>query len=498
MAELETQQQSDAAVGTLESSDFSSLLSKEFRPKSDRAREAVESAVSTLAQFVLKDVSKVSDDAIKTIQGIIAELDRKLTEQVNAIMHHEEFQQLESAWRGLHYLVNNTETDEMLKIRVMNISKKELGKTLKKFKGTAWDQSPIFKKMYEEEYGQFGGEPYGCLIGDYYFDQTPPDVELLGEMGKVCAAAHAPFIAAASPSVMQMDSWGELSNPRDLTKIFQTPEYAAWRSLRESEDSRYIGLAMPRFLARLPYGAKTDPVEEFDFEEETESADSRKYVWANSAYAMATNINRSFKLYGWCSMIRGVETGGAVEGLPVHTFPTDDGGVDMKCPTEIAISDRREAELAKNGFMPLLHKKNTDFAAFIGAQSLQKPAEYDDPDATANANLAARLPYLFATCRFAHYLKCIVRDKIGSFKERDDMQRWLNSWISQYVLSNPAVATDKDKARRPLAGAEVVVDEIEGNPGYYSAKFFLRPHYQLEGLTVSLRLTSKLPSQKGG
>ncbi|CAI8797811.1 type VI secretion system contractile sheath large subunit [Methylocaldum szegediense] len=498
MAELETQAATEVAEQVGEFADFKSLLNKEFKPKTDRAREAVESAVSTLAEFVLKDVSKVSDDAIKTIQSIIAEIDRKLTEQVNAIIHHEDFQQLESAWRGLHYLVNNTETDEMLKIRVLNISKKELGKTLKKFKGTSWDQSPIFKKFYEEEYGQFGGKPIGCIVGDYYFDHSPPDVELLGEMAKICAAAHAPFIAAAAPTVMQMDSWAELANPRDLTKIFQTPEYAAWRSLRESEDSRYIGLTMPRFLARLPYGAKTSPVEEFDFEEDTEGADSRKYVWANSAYAMAVNINRSFKLYGWCSRIRGVESGGAVEGLPVHTFPTDDGGVDMKCPTEIAISDRREAELAKNGFMPLIHKKNSDFAAFIGAQSLQKPAEYDDPDATANANLAARLPYLFATCRFAHYLKCIVRDKIGSFKEREDMQRWLQSWIYNYVDPNPAMSDEIDKARKPLAAAEVVVDEVEGNPGYYSAKFFLRPHYQLEGLTVSLRLVSKLPSVKGG
>ena len=296
---------------------------------------------------------------------------------------------------------------------------------------------------------------------------------------------------------MQMESWQELSNPRDLTKIFQTPEYAAWRSLREADDSRYIGLAMPRFLARQPYGAKSDPVEEFDFEEDTEGADSNKYCWANSAFAMATNINRSFKEFGWCSQIRGIESGGAVEGLPTHTFPTDDGGVDMKCPTEIAISDRREAELAKNGFMPLVHKKNSDFAAFIGAQSLQKPAEYDDPDATANANLAARLPYLFASCRFAHYLKCIVRDKVGSFKERSDMETWLNNWIGQYVENNPATATDADKARKPLAGAEVVVEEVEGNPGYYSSKFFLRPHYQLEGLTVSMRLVSKLPSGKG-
>ncbi|MEJ2691753.1 MAG: type VI secretion system contractile sheath large subunit, partial [Candidatus Thiodiazotropha sp.] len=403
---------------------------------------------------------------------------------------------LEGSWRGLHYLVNNTETDEMLKIRVMNISKQELGKTLKKYKGTAWDQSPIFKKIYEEEYGQLGGEPIGCLLGDYHFDHTPPDVELLSGMAQVAAAAHAPFITGAAPTVMQMDSWQELANPRDLTKIFQTPEYAAWRSLRESEDARYIALAMPRFLSRLPYGARTDPVDEFDFEEDTEGAQHNKYTWSNSAYAMGTNINRAFKLYGWTTRIRGVESGGAVEGLPTHTFPTDDGGVDMKCPTEIAISDRREAELAKNGFMPLLHRKNSDFAVFIGAQSLQKPAEYDDPDATANANLAARLPYLFASCRFAHYLKCIVRDKIGSFKEREEMEQWLNRWIEKYVELNPAAASEAAKARKPLAAAEVVVTDIEGNPGYYSAKFFLRPHYQLEGLTVSLRLVSKLPSEK--
>jgi type VI secretion system protein ImpC len=496
MAELQTQTEGQAEAKTLEPGLFSTLLNKEFKPKTDRAKEAVEAAVGTLAEFVLKDSSVISEDAVRTIQAIIAAIDQKLTQQINQILHHPDFQQVESAWRGLHYLVNNTETDEMLKIRVMSISKNDLRKTLKKFKGTAWDQSPIFKQIYEHEYGQFGGQPFGCLVGDYYFDHSPPDVELLGEIAKVSAAAHAPFIAGVSPSVMQMDSWQELANPRDLTKIFQTPEYAAWRSLRESEDSRYIGLAMPRFLARLPYGAKTEPVEEFDFEEDTGAADSSKYAWSNSAYAMAVNINRSFKLYGWCSRIRGVESGGAVEGLPVHAFPTDDGGVDMKCPTEIAISDRREAELAKNGFMPLLHKKNTDFAAFIGAQSLQKPAEYYDPDATANANLAARLPYLFATCRFAHYLKCIVRDKIGSFKERADMERWLNNWILNYVDGNPATSSETTKAQKPLAAAEVVVEEVEGNPGYYSAKFFLRPHYQLEGLTVSLRLVSKLPSAK--
>jgi len=494
MAQLNQEQAS--AGQTAETSDFSALLQKEFKPKSERAREEVEAAVRTLASQVLEDKDLIADDAVNSINAIVAEIDRKLAEQINLIMHHAEFQSLEGSWRGLHYLINNTETDEMLKIKVFNISKKELAKTLKKFKGTAWDQSPIFKKVYELEYGQLGGEPYGCLVGDYYFDHSAPDVELLAGIAQIAAASHAPFIAAASPATMQMDSWGELANPRDLTKIFQTPEYAAWRSLRESDDSKYVGLAMPRFLSRMPYGAKTNPVEEFEFEEDTSGADSSKYAWCNAAYAMAVNINRAFKLYGWCSRIRGVESGGAVEGLPVHTFPSDDGGVDMKCPTEIAISDRREAELARNGFMPLIHRKNSDVAAFIGAQSLNKPAEYEDSDATANANLSARLPYLFACCRFAHYLKCIVRDKIGSFKERADMERWLSNWILNYVDGDPANSSEETKARKPLAAAEVVVEEVEGNPGYYTSKFFLRPHYQLEGLTVSLRLVSKLPSAK--
>lgn len=490
---VETQQPTEAQ----EESEFSKLLKQEFKPDTDSAKAEVEKAVSTLAEHALQRTSLISEDAVKSIKSLIAEIDKRLSDQVNEILHHEDFQNLEGSWRGMHHLVNNTETDEMLKIRVLNISKKDLHKTLMKYKGVTWDQSPIFKQVYEQEYGQFGGEPYGCLIGDYHFDHSPPDVDMLGEIAQISAAAHAPFISAASPSIMNMKSWQELSDPRDLTKKFQTPLHASWRSLREAEDSRYIGLTMPRFLARLPYGENTNPVEGFAFEEDVEGADHSKYTWANSAYAMGVNINRAFKLYGWCSRIRGIESGGAVDGLPVHTFPTDDGGVDMKCPTEIAISDRREAELAKNGFMPLLHKKNSDFAAFIGAQSLQKPNVYDDPDATANANLAARLPYLFAVSRFAHYLKAIVRDKIGSFKEREDMEKWLNKWIMNYVEPSPATASEEDKARKPLAAAEVVVEEVEGDPGYYNSKFFLRPHYQLEGLTVSLRLVSKLPSQKG-
>ena len=495
MADPAEQLQAQPAAASAELSEFDALLSKEFKPKTDEAKSAVKLAVQTLAEQALSATTLISDNAIKTIESIIAEIDRKLSEQVNLILHHEDFKALEGSWRGLHYLVNNTETGENLKIRVMNISKKDVAKTLKKYKGTAWDQSPLFKKLYEEEFGMPGGQPYGCLLGDYYFDHSAPDVEMLTGIAQISAAAHAPFLTAANPSLLNMETWQELSNPRDLAKIFGTPAYAAWRSLRQSEDARYLGLTMPRVLARMPYGAKTSPVEEFAFEEDTAGTDHNKYVWTNAAYSMATNVTRAFKLYGWCARIRGAESGGMVEGLPVHSFPTDDGGVDMKCPTEIGITDRREKELADCGFMPISHWKNTDFAVFVGAQSLQKPQAYDDPDATANANLAARLPYLFATCRFAHYLKCMVRDKIGGFANKETLESWLNKWIGRFLETNPN-APDEVKARYPLAEAQVVVEEDAENPGYYSSKFFLRPHYQLEGLTVSLRLVSKLPSNK--
>ena len=499
MAEVETAAAPAPAAAqttTAEPSAFLSALRRELRPKDQAAEARIQEAVDTLAQQALQSANLVSSDVVRTIQAIIAQLDQKLSEQVNQILHHDEFQQLEGSWRGLHYLINNTETDEMLKIKVMSVSKNDLAKSLEKFEGTPWDQSPLFKAIYTSEYSMFGGEPYGCLVGDYHFDNGPRDVGMLRNLAKVSAASHTPFIAGAGPSLFNMESWQELMNPRDLTKITTTPDYASWNSLRQSEDSRYIGLAMPRVLSRLPYGAKTKPIEGFAFEESTDGSDHHKYSWMNAAWAMAVNINRSFKLYGWCSRIRGGESGGAVTNLPVHTFPTDDGGVAMKCPTEIAIDDRREAELAKLGLMPILHRKNTDVAAFIGAQSLQKPQEYVDPDATANANLSARLPYLFAVCRFAHYLKTIARDKVGSFKERQDMQKWLQGWINTYVDGNADFSSETVKAQKPLRAAEVAVEEIEGNPGYYSARFYLRPHYQLEGLTASLRLVSKLPSAK--
>ncbi len=470
------------------------LILREFHPRGPAQQLAVEQAVCALAEQALAHRVALPDDAYACIDAVIAAIDARLSEQIDLILHHPSFQQLESAWRGLHHLVSHSETDDTLRIRAIDLGKDELRRSLRRYKGVAWDQSPLFKRLYEDEYGQLGGQPYGCIVADYYFDHGAADVELLAAMARVAAAAHAPLLAGAAPSLLQMRSWQELANPRDLARITGNLDHAAWNSLRDTEDARYVGLVMPRFLARLPYGARSHPVDEFHFEESADGADHSHYVWANAVYALAVNINRSFRDYGWCSMIRGVESGGTVEGLACHAFPTDDGGFDIRCPTEIAISDRREAELARAGLIPLVHRKGTDHATFLGAQSLQRPQVYPDADATANAQLSARLPYLFASTRFAHYLKAIVRDKIGSFKEREDMQRWLNEWIMGYVDADPANSSQAAKARRPLAAAQVVVEPADGQPGYYSARFYLRPHYQLEGLTVSLRLVARLPA----
>jgi len=489
--------QQDAQTTTTDADEFAALLQQNFKPRTERAATELDSAVKTLVEQALGDASLIKSDVLDTISEMIAQLDRKLSAQMNEILHAPEFQQIESAWRGMKYLVFQSETDAQLKIRVMNMSKNELYRHLRLFPNAAWDQSPLFKKIYEEEFGQLGGQPYGCLIGDYSFSHLPTDVQLLRDLSKIAGAAHAPFFAAADSTLMGMDSWNELMNPRDLGKLFDTPEYASWRSLRDSDDARYIGLCMPRVLARLPYGAKTEPVEEFAFEEDTDGHKGEKYAWMNAAYAMAANINRAFKEYGWCARIRGVQSGGEVEDLPTHVFPTDDGGVDMKCPTEIAISDRREAELAKSGLIPLIHRKNTDRAAFIGAQALFKPKAYqNNPDATASSNLSSRLPYMFACCRFAHYLKVMVRDKVGSYYEKEQLQRWLTNWINEYIDGDPTNSSEQVKCRRPLAGAAISIVENEENPGYYAATFELRPHFQLEGMDIGLRLVSRLPVAK--
>lgn len=494
-AETQLQQQ-DRAAETRDPEAFSELLKKTFKPRSERAAEEVENAVATLVQQALEDTSLVKEDVLDTLESMIARLDEKLTVQLNEIIHAPEFQQIESAWRGLHHVVFNSETDTTLKIRVMNIGKNELMRELKMYPGARWDQSPLFKKLYGAEYDTLGGEPYGCVVGDYYFDHSPTDVALLRDISKVSSAMHAPFLAAANSTLLGMDSWNELNNPRDIGKVFDTPEYAAFKSLRDQEDSRYIGLCMPRVLSRLPYGAKSEPVEEFAFEEDTDGHKGEKYGWMNAAYAMAVNINRAHKEWGWTVRIRGVGSGGEVVNLPTHTFPTDDGGIDLKCPTEISIGDRREAELSKSGLLPIIHRKNTDKAAFIGAQSLYKPKKYDKEEATASDNLSSRIPYMFAVSRFAHYLKCMVRDKIGETMEEAQLQRWLQDWINKYVDGDPKNSSMQTKARKPLAGAKVEVFPDEENPGYYAARFFLRPHFQLEGMDIGMSLVSRLPGQK--
>jgi type VI secretion system protein ImpC len=500
MAEQEKQGTAAAEAQTIDLGEFSDLLEKDFRVKEDESAK-LQKLVQNLALAATErsGSATISGNAVKSIKNLIAGIDSLLTTQMNEIMHAPEVREMEGTWRGLHYLVNNTETDQKLKIRVMNITKAQLADQLEDFEGQMWDQSPMFKRLYTDEYSMFGGEPYGAIIGAYEFSHHPRDVGLLRSMSGICASAHAPFIAAAAPQLFRMQSWQELPNPQDLQQIVSSPDYASWQSLRESEDARYIGLAMPRVLARLPYGAATIPVKGFAFEEEIDGKHDH-YVWMNAAFAMGVNINRSHKLYGWGTQIRGVESGGAVINLPVHSFPTDDGSIAMKCPTEIAIDDRREAELAKLGFMPILHRKNTDIAAFIGAHSLQddetRAGRLVDLDAQANERLSANLPYLFPVSRFAHYLKAIARDKVGTYKERADMQVWLSEWINRYVLQNTAMADEKAKAKRPLAKAEVQVDSVEGRPGYYNARFYLRPHYQLEGINASLRLVSELPSVK--
>ncbi|MDP3908215.1 type VI secretion system contractile sheath large subunit [Novosphingobium sp.] len=496
MAQEPLQQGTAAGTETIALDDFASLLQKEFKPGDDARANRIEQAVQTLAQQALTDAAVIGQDVFATLDSMVSALDKKLSEQINLILHNPDFQTLEAAWRGLSYMVFNTSTGKDLKIRVLNVGKDECRKMFRQYRDAAWDQSPLFKKVYESEFGQLGGQPYGAFVCDYQFSHSAPDLEVLKGIAKIGAAAHAPFLSGASPQLLGMESWQELSNPRDIGKLFEAQDYAGWRGFRQSQDSRYVALTAPRFLGRVPYGAKTAPIDEFDFEEET-SGDHDNHLWVNSAYAMGVRVTEAFKEFGWCTRIRGVESGGTVEGLPTATFPTDDGGVDMKCPTEIAISDRREAELSKAGLLALIHRKNTDQATFIGAQTCYHPKTYDDPAATASENLSARLPYIFASCRFAHYLKCMVRDWVGGTREAPQLQYDLNRWIAQFIDGNPESSTEYDKAKMPLKAAQIEVIPDEENPGFYKGKFLFVPHYQLEGMDVSLSMVSRLPGGKG-
>jgi type VI secretion system protein ImpC len=459
------------------------------RSRNDEQREESRRQISTLVEEVMQGL-KLSKDLETTINARIADIDQLLTRQLNEILHQEEFQKLEASWRGLHYVVQESETSPMLKIRVLNASKEDLRRDLER--AVEFDQSALFKKIYEEEYGTFGGAPYAAIIGDYEFSRTSPDISLLEKISNVAAGAHAPFVAAAGPDLLNLESFTDLTAPRDLSKVFESVDYAKWRSFRESEDSRYVGLCLPHILMRLPYGPDTNPVEAFRYKEDVDGRDHGKYLWANAAYAMATRLTGAFARHGWCAAIRGVEGGGLVEGLPTHTFKTDEGELALKCPTEIAITDRREKELSDLGFVPLVHCKGTDYAAFFGAQSAQKAKKYDTDAANANARLSAQLPYMLAMSRFAHYLKAMMRDKIGSFMSRSECEYFLNRWITNYVTLDDN-ASPAFKAQKPLREARIEVSEVAGKPGVYKAVAFLRPHFQLDELSVSLRLVAELP-----
>lgn len=497
----EEQQKVEAGAPAEAVAEEESLLSQAIGATKQTERSQAEDLLRTLTEQALEGTVTWSKNLTATFNKAIAAIDVKLSEQLAAIMHTPEFKKLEGTWRGLHYLVMNSETSSSLKLKVLNVSKRDLFKDLDK--AVEFDQSQIFKKLYENEFGMPGGEPYGALIGDYEFTNHPEDIDLLSNMSNVAAAAFCPFISAASPTLMGFDNWTELSKPRDLEKIFESVEYTRWRSYRESEDSRFVTLTMPRVLARLPYGARTKPIEEFTYEESPDDAMGRPqalkhddYCWMNASYVLGGRLTDAFAKYGWCTAIRGAEGGGKVEGLPAHIFTSDDGDPDLKCPTEIGITDRRENELSNLGFLPLLHYKNTDYAVFFGAQSTQKPKVYDRPEATANAAISARLPYMMATGRFAHYLKVMARDKIGSFMEASDAEKWLNRWILNYVNGNPDSGQEM-KAKYPLAEAKIIVEEIPGKPGAYNAVAWLRPWLQLEELTTSLRMVARIP-QIGG
>jgi type VI secretion system protein ImpC len=485
-----------AAATTAPAATAPSLLDEVIaatRPQTEKEKEYAKDYFRQFLDQAVKPGHVVSSDVEANIKYWISEIDKKLSAQLNEILHEPDFQRLEGSWRGLHYLVHKPESDEGLKIRVLNVTKKELLKDLER--AVEFDQSTLFKKVYEEEYGQLGGEPYGMLVGDYEFSRTLDDINMLKLLSGAAATAHAPFVSAASPKLFNMDRFTELTAPRDLSKIFQGVEYMAWRSFRDSEDSRYVALTLPRVLGRLPYGENFRRIEEFNYEEGVDGRDHDKYLWMSSAWAYAANIADAYSIYGWMARSRGVEGGGKVEGLPVHTFPTDEGDIAVKCPTEIAISDRREFELSNLGFLPLLHSKNNDFAVFMGAQSCQKPKKYFEEDANANAELSAKINYILCVSRFAHYLKVMARDKIGSFMEREECERWLNRWINYYVIANPQDVGEETKAKSPLSDAKVEVRAVAGKPGWYEAVAWLRPHFQLETLTASMRLVAEVPKR---
>ncbi|MBW8829414.1 MAG: type VI secretion system contractile sheath large subunit [Burkholderiales bacterium] len=485
-----------AGTSTADVSLLDSIVAQSKVAKSGTEHVRAKDIIGELAREVLQGTVIVSDNLSATLDARVAEIDELISAQLSLVMHAPEFQKLESSWRGLHYLCKHTSTGEQIKIKVLNTTKKELVKDFKT--AIDFDQSTLFKKVYEEEFGSFGGAPFGALIGDFDIGRQAEDMYFSEQISHVAAAAHAPFIASASPELFGLETYTDMGKPRDLSKVFDTVEYAKWKSFRESEDSRYMGLTLPRFLGRLPYNPKDGTsTEGFNYVEDVDGSDHSKYLWVNASYAFAARLTAAFETYGWCAAIRGVEGGGLVEDLPTHTFRTDDGEVALKCPTEIAITDRREKELSDLGFIPLVHCKNTDYAAFFGAQSAQKPKKYDLDSANANASLSCQLQYMFAVSRISHYMKAMMRDKIGSFASVENVGTYLNQWLSQYILSSDD-ASHEQKSKFPLREGTVQVSEVPGKPGTYRAVAFLRPHFQLDELSVSLRLVAELPTGAGG
>jgi len=482
---------SGSALSIQESGLLDQIIEESRVAHSDQEKDRARDIISELVNQVMEGEVVVSENLAASIDARVAELDRLISEQLSEVMHAAEFQALESAWTGLHYLCQQTSTGQQLKIKLFNAAKRDLVRDFKT--AIDFDQSALFKKVYEEEFGTFGGAPFGTLIGQYELTRQPEDMYFIEQMSHIAAASHAPFIASASPKLFGLDSYTELGKPRDLAKVFDTVDYAKWKSFRESEDARYVGLALPRFLGRLPYNPVDGEVTEgFNFVEEVDGTDHDKYLWCNAAFAFAARLTSAFENHGWCAAIRGVEGGGLVEDLPTHTFGTDDGEVALKCPTEISITDRREKELSDLGFIPLVHCKNTDYAAFFGAQSAQKAKKYDSDSANANAALSAQLQYIFAVSRIAHYMKAMMRDKIGSFASAANVQNHLQRWVDQYVTADDS-ASQETKAQFPLREASVEVSEVPGRPGVYRAVSFIRPHFQLDELSVSLRLVAELP-----
>ena len=497
MSQQDTQQQSQDILEEKEQ-DSGSIFDEVIQvTNEDSEKDYTEGLIKTFVSEALDGTVVWQGNFIATIDKAVAKIDKLLSSQVSEILHDSKLQKIEGSWRGLHHLVKNTLCSTQLKIKMFNTDKSTLLKSFNK--AVEFDQSEMFKKVYEEEYGTAGGAPFGALLGDFEFTNHPDDLDLLKYISDVSSAAFAPLIASAASTMLGLKSWDQIQTPVDLARIFDSPIYAQWNNFRKSDESRFVSLTMPRTLARKPYGNATSPIEEFHFEEfevnkdgMMRQVDESQYCWMNTAYVYGAVLTKAFAETGFCTAVRGVENGGKVDGLAAHCFLSDDGEVDMACPTEIGITDRREAELSKLGFLPLCHYKNEDFAVFFGGQTANSPTQYDDPDATANAEISARIPYIFATSRIAHFLKVIARDKIGSFMEKSDVERWLNKWILNYVNSNPDSGQSL-KARYPLAAAKIHVEEVPGKPGSFNAVAWLRPWLQLEELSTSLRLVAKIP-----